>query len=141
MWRDLVIGLATAVIVAWLVLILALLTVRPRGSLLSEGLRILPDLIRLLTRLAADSTLPRGVRVRIALLMGYLALPIDLIPDFIPVIGYADDAIVVAAVLRSVVRRVGAEPLQSHWPGTNDGFAAMCRLAGIAPPTEQSADS
>jgi uncharacterized membrane protein YkvA (DUF1232 family) len=141
MWRDLVIGLATAVIVAWLVLILALLTVRPRGSLLSEGLRILPDLIRLWTRLATDSTLPRGVRVRIALLTGYLALPIDLIPDFVPVLGHADDAIVVAAVLRSFVRRVGAAPLQSRWPGTNDSFAAKCRLTGIAPPTEQSGDS
>jgi uncharacterized membrane protein YkvA (DUF1232 family) len=141
MWRDLVIGLATTVIVAWLVLILALLIVRPKGRLLREGVRILPDLIRLLTRLATESTLPRCVRVRIALLMGYLALPIDLIPDFVPVLGYADDAIVVAAVLRSVVRRIGAERLQSHWPGTNDGFAARCRFAGVAPPTEQSADS
>ncbi|RNM12070.1 YkvA family protein [Nocardioides pocheonensis] len=141
MWRDLAIGFAATVIVAWLVLIVALLVVRPKGGLLREALRILPDLIRLLTRLARDSTLPRGVRVRIALLMGYLALPIDLIPDFIPVLGYADDAIVVAAVLRSVVRRVGSEPLQRHWPGTNDGFAALCRLAGIAPPTEQTANN
>ena len=62
-----------------------------------------------------------------------LALPIDLIPDFIPVLGYADDAIVVVAVLRSVVRTVGLEPLHGQWTGTPDGFAALCRLAGLRP--------
>lgn len=69
------------------------------------------------------------------MLMVYLALPIDLISDFIPVLGYADDAIVVVAVLRSVVRRVGLEPLRGHWPGTPDGFTARCRLAGLQPQT------
>ncbi len=133
MWRDLLIALAGAVILTWLALILALVIVRPKGNLLREALRILPDLVRLLKNLTTDSTLARGVRIRLALLMVYLALPIDLIPDFIPVLGYADDAIVVVAVLRSVVRRVGLEPLRGHWPGTPDGFAALCRLAGLQP--------
>ena len=60
--------------------------VRPRGGLLREALRILPDALRLIRRLAADNTLPRGVRVRLALLLVYLAIPLDLIPDFIPVL-------------------------------------------------------
>lgn len=50
---------------------------------------------------------------------------------FIPVLGYADDAIVVVAVLRSVVRAVGLEPLRGNWPGTANGFVALCRLAGL----------
>jgi uncharacterized membrane protein YkvA (DUF1232 family) len=82
------------------------------------------------------------VRVRLWLLFGYLAMPFDLIPDFIPVIGYADDAIIVAAVLRSVVRRAGADAVRRHWPGTQDGLAALWRAAGLpgspgdgAPPT------
>ena len=133
MWRDLLIGLAGAVILTWLALFVALIVVRPKGNLLREALRILPDLVRLLRNLSTDSTLPRGVRIRLVLLMVYLALPIDLIPDFIPVLGYADDAIVVVAVLRSVVRRVGLEPLRGHWPGTPDGFAALCRLATLKP--------
>jgi len=62
----------------------------------AESLRLLPDLVRLLRRLAADPTLPRGVRIRLGLLVVYLASPIDLIPDFVPVLGYADDALVVA---------------------------------------------
>jgi uncharacterized membrane protein YkvA (DUF1232 family) len=52
--------------------------------------------------------------LRLWLLLAYLALPIDLVPDFIPMLGYADDAIVVAIVLRSVVRRAGADALTRH---------------------------
>jgi uncharacterized membrane protein YkvA (DUF1232 family) len=104
------------------------------GHLLGEALRILPDLLRLLRRLAADRDLPRGVRVRLVLLMVYLAVPIDLIPDFIPVLGYADDAIIAALVLRSVVRRAGLDAVRRGWPGSDDGFAALCRLTGMAAP-------
>jgi len=82
-----------------------LIVVRPRGGLLREALRLLPDVLRLIRRLVADKTLPRGIRIRLALLLAYLAIPVDLIPDFVPVLGYADDAIIVTAVLRSVVRR------------------------------------
>jgi uncharacterized membrane protein YkvA (DUF1232 family) len=128
---DILIGVVIALVVSWLALIVALLIVRPKGPLLNEALRILPDLLRLLRRLAADRDLPRGVRVRLGLLMAYLAFPIDLIPDFIPVLGYADDAIIVAAVLRSVVRRAGIDAVRGHWPGSDDGFAALCRLTGI----------
>jgi hypothetical protein len=81
---DILIGVAVAIAVSWVVLIIALAVVRPRGPPLTEALRILPDLLRLLRRLAADRTLPRGVRIRLGLLLAYLAFPIDLIPDFIP---------------------------------------------------------
>lgn len=63
--------------------------------------------------------------------MVYLALPIDLVPDFIPVLGYADDAIIVAAVLRGVVRRAGIDAVRAQWPGTDDGFAALVLIAGL----------
>ncbi|WP_410814935.1 YkvA family protein [Micromonospora sp. 067-2] len=131
MWWDIGVGVAVAVAASWLALLVGLLIVRPKGSLLIEAMRILPDLLRLLRRLAADPSLPRGVRVRLGLLMAYLTIPVDLIPDFIPVIGYADDAIIVAAVLRSVVRRAGLGPVRRHWPGTADGLAALCRLSRI----------
>lgn len=72
------------------------------------------------------------MRFRLALLVVYLALPIDLIPDFIPVLGYADDAIVVTLVLRGVVRRAGLAAVRAHWPGTDDGFDALTRLTGLS---------
>ena len=132
-WWDLLLGIAAGLLLAWVVLIVALVIVRPRGGLLREALRLLPDVLRLLPRLAADRRLPRGVRVRLALLLVYLASPIDLVPDFIPVLGYADDAIIVAAVLRSVVRHAGIEAIERHWPGTHNGFAALCRVTGLTP--------
>lgn len=95
-----------------------------------EALRLLPDVVRLLRRLTADSALPAGVRIRLVLLMLYLASPIDLVPDFIPVIGYADDAVIVGIALRSVARRAGPEALEQHWPGTAEGLAVIRRFAG-----------
>jgi len=130
-WWDLLIGIGAALLLSWIALVVALLVARPRGGLLREALRLLPDVLRLVRRLAADSSLPRGVRIRLGLLMVYLALPIDLIPDFIPVLGYADDAIIVTAVLRGVVRRAGLDAVRAHWPGTDDGFAAVVRLTGL----------
>ncbi|MEZ7125254.1 YkvA family protein [Nonomuraea sp. AD125B] len=132
---DLLIGVAGALLVAWVALIGVLAVVRPRGGLLREALRLLPDVLRLVRRLAADPELPRGVRVRLALLLAYLAFPIDLVPDFIPVLGYADDAVIVIAVLRSVVRRAGVQAVRRHWPGSDDGFAALARLTGLDKPT------
>jgi uncharacterized membrane protein YkvA (DUF1232 family) len=134
-WRILL-GVGIGLAAAWLVLVLALFIVRPKGSLLKEAMRLLPDTLRLLRRLAADRELAHGVRVRLWLLFLYLALPIDLVPDFIPVLGYADDAIIVGVVLRSVVRRAGAEAMQRHWPGTDDGLATLRRLAGLGPSNE-----
>jgi uncharacterized membrane protein YkvA (DUF1232 family) len=131
-WWDVAVGIAVALIVAWVALIVGLAIMRPPGGLLREAVRILPDVLRLIRRLAADKTLPTGVRIRLWLLLAYLALPFDLIPDFIPVLGYADDAIIVTAVLRSVVRRAGIGAARGHWPGTDDGFATLCRLTGLS---------
>jgi uncharacterized membrane protein YkvA (DUF1232 family) len=130
-WLDLLLGLAAAVALTWLALLVALVIVRPRGGLLREAMRLLPDVLRLLRELAGDPDLPRGVRVRLGLLLAYLAFPIDLMPDFIPVLGYADDAIIATAVLRSVVRRAGIDAVRRHWRGTEDGYAALCRLTGL----------
>ena len=112
----------------WLVLVLLLWRARPGEGGAREALRLLPDVVRLVRRLAADRGLPRGVRVRLWLLLVYLLSPIDLVPDFLPVIGYADDVVVVAWALRAVVRRAGSEALERHWPGTPAGLAVVTRL-------------
>jgi uncharacterized membrane protein YkvA (DUF1232 family) len=82
--------------------------------------------------LAKDQSIPRGVRGRLLLLLAYLVSPLDLVPDFIPVLGYADDVIVVAVVLRSVIRRAGPAALDRHWRGTPQGLAVIRRLAGVS---------
>ena len=129
------VGVLVAVAVAWLAIVVLLLGVGRRYDdppRLREALRLLPDVVRLLHRLARDRALPRGVRVRLVLLLAYLALPIDLVPDFIPVIGYADDVIVVVLALRSVARAAGTEALDRHWPGSPEGLRTLQQLAGLA---------
>lgn len=134
-WWDAAIAVAGGVVLIYAVLLvlLALYARRhPETVGMKEALRLLPDLLALLRRLASDRTLPRGIRVRLVLLLVYLASPIDLVPDFLPVIGYADDVIIVALVLRSVIRKAGKGPLEQHWPGTPAGLTLIQRLAGTA---------
>lgn len=124
-------GILASLVGTWILLVCFLLASKPKASMLKEAIRLLPDTLRLLKDLAVDHTLPRGVRVRLGLLFVYLAMPFDLIADFIPVLGYADDAIIVGVVLRSVVRRAGADAVVRHCKGTPDGLGTLCTLAGL----------
>ena len=130
-WAWSLIGVFAGLLLCWAVLVGVLWLRRPDELRLRELLRLLPDTLRLVRRLAGDSTLPRGVRVRLWLLLAYLASPIDLVPDVVPVLGYADDAVVVALVLRSVVRRAGPDAVARHWPGTDAGLAALRRATRL----------
>jgi uncharacterized membrane protein YkvA (DUF1232 family) len=129
-WWQILVAVGAGIALVWLVLIGLLWRAAPDETSAREMLRLLPDVVRLTARLARDPSLPRGLRVRLWLLLGYLALPIDLVPDFVPVIGYADDAVLVALTLRAVVRRAGADALDRHWPGSAAGLAAVRRLLG-----------
>lgn len=129
-WQGLV-GVLAGLGVVWAVLVVALLVLARREgdeTRLRDALRLLPDVLRLVRGLAGDPGLPRSVRWRLVALLAYLALPIDLVPDVLPVIGYADDVVVLALVLRSVVRAAGPEALERHWPGTPEGLAVVQRL-------------
>jgi uncharacterized membrane protein YkvA (DUF1232 family) len=127
-------GIVVALVATWTVFVGVLVVFRPRGIDLSEAKRLVPDIARLLRALAKDPTLPSGVRRRLGLLLAYLAMPFDLVPDFIPVLGYADDVIVVALVLRSVVRRAGPAALERHWTGTTRGLELVRSLSGVGGP-------
>lgn len=122
MWWHLLLGLVATVVVLWLALLVLLW--RAKSLAPAEALRLLPDTLRLLSRLARDASLPRSVRWRLWLALGYLALPVDLVPDFLPGIGYLDDVLVVALALRSV----DAAAVKRNWPGSPDGLAVLTRL-------------
>ena len=81
-------------------------------------------------RLLRDPRVPRRAKVALALLVPYLASPIDLIPDFIPVLGHVDDALLVALALRYVVRKTGRSVVEELWPGSERGLRAVLALAG-----------
>jgi uncharacterized membrane protein YkvA (DUF1232 family) len=127
MWRGLAIAFG-AVVVVWAVFVAVVFAVRPGDLALRDAVRLLPDTLRLVRRLAADRSIPLRTRVSVWFLLVYLASPIDLIPDFVPVIGYADDAILVSFVLRRLIRRAGSEKVREHWPGTAEGLATLERV-------------
>lgn len=91
--------------------------------------RFIPDCVVLVKRLLADERVPRRRRFLLVALAGYLALPFDLVPDFIPVAGQLDDAIVVAWVLRRVLRSADRALLAEHWPGPERSLAVVSRIA------------
>lgn len=128
-WWQVVLSVLGGLVLLWVALLVLLhLAARSQEpARLGEALRLAPDVVRLARRLAADPVLPRGVRIRLGVLLAYLLLPIDLVPS----LRYVDDAILVALVLRSVVRAAGAEGLDRHWPGTPEGLRAVKRLAGL----------
>lgn len=89
----------------------------------------IPDCLVLLRRLTGDERVPRHAKMLLVALIAYLALPIDLVPDFIPIAGQLDDLILVAIVLPSVLRSGGPELLHQHWPGPAVSLDALIRLA------------
>jgi uncharacterized membrane protein YkvA (DUF1232 family) len=92
----------------------------------------IPDCLVLFKRLIGDPRVPRARKLLLGALVGYLAMPIDLVPDFIPIAGQLDDAIVVGLVLRSVLRAAGEAPIREHWPGPDSGLRLIMRVAGTA---------
>jgi len=133
-WLQVAVAVLASLLCVWLALVALLYGAGRRYDdppRVREILRLIPDVVRLLHRLVKDRSLPRGVRLRVFALIGYLAMPIDLVPDFIPVIGYADDVVIVALTLRSITRVAGVDALDRHWPGTPEGLGALKRLVGL----------
>jgi uncharacterized membrane protein YkvA (DUF1232 family) len=127
-WTWLLISFGIVVVVygsflAWLV-------IRGRREDARAFATFIPDCIVLVTRLAHDPRVPRRRKLLLIALVGYLALPFDLVPDFIPVAGQLDDAIIVALVLRRFVRAGGEPMMRELWPGPERSLALILRVAG-----------
>lgn len=124
-------GIAVACLAFYAVALLALI-VAGRRTTAAELVRFVPDCALLIARLARDPTTPRRTKIVLVVTGGYLAFPLDLVPDFIPVAGQLDDVLVVALALRYVVRSVGAEAIERHWSGSPAGLRVVLRAAGLA---------
>ncbi len=140
-WLIIVVGIVGGIVLLWVALLVALWIQQQRAGSDVDWrsiLRLVPDVIRLVKRLASDPTVPRATRWWLIGLLGYLLMPIDLMPDFIPVLGYADDAIIVAIVLRFAIRHAGMDAIERHWPGTPAGLRSGLALAGYYPDQGES---
>jgi uncharacterized membrane protein YkvA (DUF1232 family) len=124
-WLAVALGVAALVYAAF---VAALVLMGRRGDARALA-TFIPDCVVLVTRLSRDPRVPRSRKVLLAALLGYLALPFDLVPDSIPVAGQLDDAIVVALVLRSLVRSTGDDVIRELWPGPERSLALIRRLA------------
>jgi uncharacterized membrane protein YkvA (DUF1232 family) len=116
------------VVASWLLLIVVLWINRPTRALIGPALRLIPDLVRCVRSLLADPTTPRSARFALAGLLAYLGSPIDLVPDFLPVIGAIDDVVLTAIVLRWIVKRIGRDRIRAAWTGDPAGLALLERL-------------
>ena len=125
-----VVVLIAGLLGAWVVLLLVLWIARPRDVRLAELLRLVPDVLRLVRDLLRDPTVPRRIRWLLVGLLAWLVSPIDLIPEFIPVLGPLDDVVVAILVLRYVRRRLGAEEFRRRWPGTAEGYELLSGVLG-----------
>ena len=126
-WGWLLISLGVVVAV-WAVFVVWLVAAGRREDARAFA-TFVPDCIVLVTRLTRDSRVPRRRKLLLLGLLGYLALPFDLVPDFIPVAGQLDDAIVVALVLRHFVRTGGEPLIRELWPGPGRSLDLVLRLA------------
>ena len=126
-------GLLTAlaiVVAIWLALIVVLV-LAGRGTAARELATLVPNLLILFRGLIADRRVPRRAKLLLAFATLWIASPIDLVPEFIPVAGPLDDAIVAALVLRYVLRTSGPDVLAEHWRGDPATLRAILRIAGI----------
>lgn len=136
-WLQWLLLVAACVLVIYAALAIAL-TVAGRWQAARDVAAFISDCVVLLRRLLGDPRVPRRHKLLLGALVGYLVLPIDLVPDFIPVAGHIDDAVVVALALRVLLRASDADLLREHWPGPESSLAVVLRLAGAGTPDQAS---
>jgi uncharacterized membrane protein YkvA (DUF1232 family) len=115
---------AASVLAVYAVFVVALIVAGHRPKV-RDLARFIPDCVVLVGRLLRDPRVPRRHKLLLGALVGYLALPFDLVPDFIPIAGHLDDVIVVALTLRAVLKGTGRELLREHWPGPPSSLALL----------------
>jgi uncharacterized membrane protein YkvA (DUF1232 family) len=116
-------------------LFVAGLVLAGRGADARAVAGFVPDCLVLFRRMLGDARMPRRYRSVVVAMLGYLALPFDVVPDFIPVAGQLDDAVVVALALRAILRGGGLEMIEAHWPGPRSSLALILKLANGASPS------
>lgn len=128
-WAALAVG---AVLIVWAGLVVGLVLAGRRADARAVA-TFVPECAALFGRLLRDPELPRRRRLVLGAVVLYLAIPFDVVPDFLPVAGQLDDAVVVALALRAVLRGAGPDLVRRHWRGSPQGLAAVLRLAGEHP--------
>ena len=127
-WQLWTLSLLGGLALVWIVAVLFLVFVG-RSTQARALAGFIPDCIILIGRLLHDPRVPRRRKLLLAATAGYLALPIDLVPDFIPVVGQLDDAIILAFVIHHLLRG-NEQVIRELWPGPEQSLELLLRLIG-----------
>ncbi|HZP27671.1 MAG TPA: DUF1232 domain-containing protein [Acidimicrobiia bacterium] len=129
--RTLLIALAIGAAVY--IVAVAALFVAGRRTAAREVALLLPNLLWLFKGVAADPRVPRRSKALLLVGAAWVASPIDLVPEFVPVLGPLDDVVVAALILRHIVRRAGADVVAEHWRGDPATLSRLLRLTASSP--------
>ena len=127
---GLILGIVAGIVLLWAALLVVFWLLRPRGVSARELVGTIPSVLRLMRSLIGDRSVPQDVRAVLFGLLVWILSPIDLIPEFIPVLGPLDDVVVAIVAMRYVRRRLGGEELRRRWTGTPEAFAIVARVIG-----------
>ncbi len=102
------------------------------GTRLREAALAVPNLVKLVYRLVRDPRLPRRSKMVLGAILGYIVVPIDVVPDFIPVLGQTDDLLLLAYGVRHIIDVAGPEIVLEHWDGSQDVLQLIETVSGFA---------
>ena len=126
---DIVLTALSVFVVLWVLFVVVLIVSGKRDEARAL-VRFIPDCLVLLKRILAEEKVSGRMKVLLVLTIAYLAFPIDVVPDFIPILGHLDDALLLFWTLRALVRQVSPERLAELWPGPRESLAAVEKVAG-----------
>jgi uncharacterized membrane protein YkvA (DUF1232 family) len=126
----LLVTVLVGIALVWVALLVVFWFLRPKGVSTRDIVAVVPDVLRLIRALLVDRAVPLDVRLVLVGLLAWIVSPIDLIPDFIPVLGPLDDVVVAVVAMRYVRRRLGVAALRQRWVGTPEGFGLLLRVIG-----------
>ena len=125
---GLILTVIGSLVAVWAALVGLLWILKPADTRLGDLVRVVPDVLRFVRDLIGDPKAPIGTRLAVGGLLLWLLNPVDLIPEFIPVLGPLDDVVVAVLVLRNVRRRLGVDAFRRRWPGSEEGYALLSRV-------------
>lgn len=124
------VGIVVGLLAVWVLLLALFWALRPRGVPVRDLLAVVPSAVGLIRSVLADGAAPLDVRIVLVGLLAWILSPIDLIPEFIPILGPLDDVVVAIVAMRYVRRRLGTDDLRRRWTGSDDGFRLLARVIG-----------
>lgn len=101
-------------------------------KLMTDAVFMMPNIVKLVGRLLKDPRVPRRAKITLGLAAAYVVSPVDLIPEIVPVIGWADDIIILMFALDSLIERAGEEVVQEHWDGPGDLLSLVRDVVGLS---------